>query len=505
MNEEGIFRIVKKGYAITLITLISRPLGYVREAVQAYTFGATALVDSFILAFNFPELVQTLFFSGAASYFLVPISTKYSKDQRTFSLVYSTFINVAFILTILVTVILFFLSSGIIDIIAPGFSPEQRLITRNLFLIMLPVITLHGLLSVMKSFLNARDHYVGPELSGILWNLAFIFSCIGLSARFGIYSLALGVTFGSLLQVLIQYPFLKKQRIEYSPTILKDHESLKEAKRLFFGAFLAASILPINSFVDRVIGSFLPEGHVASLSYAFRIFILPVSLFAVPVYTVSFTRISSLYHSREFKGLFRELDNSIVLLFLTLLPSTVLLCFLSEELVEILYKRGEFGETETYLTSRALLGYSFGMGFYALSVLLVRTFNAIHDTKTPALVGIISILVNVALDIVLMIPLKNLGISLATSLVSLFNSMILFNLWKKKTGYRLGRETKWLLLKSLILSSSFGLGIFVLKASIDGSLKRVGMAIILLAILYLSFFGGYFIRLIKRRETDLSL
>lgn len=499
MKEDGILRIVKKGYAITLITLISRPLGYVREAVQAYTFGATALVDSFILAFNLPELIQTLFFSGAASYFLVPISTRYSADQRTFSDVYSTFLNVTIIVTSLAGLILFFLSGFLLDLIAPGFSKEQKVLTINLFLIMLPVITLHGILSVMKSFLNAKDHYVGPEISGIVWNLAFILSCILLSKRLGIYSLALGVTFGSLLQVVTQYPFLKKHRIRYSLTILREHESLKEAKRLFLGALLSASILPINGFVDRVIGSFLPEGHVSSLSYAFRIFILPVSLFAVPIYTVSFTRISSLYHNGEMKTLFRELDNSMILLLITLVPSSLILCLLREEIVEVLYRRGAFGFLETQLTSRALLGYSLGIPFYAFSLLFVRTFNALHDTRTPAFSGLLSIFLNAILDILLMIPFKNLGISLATSLVSVFNFSILLFLLKKRTGYRLEERTKKIVVLCALTGSMVFLGVLWIKFLFFKSLTRIALTLILVGLVYLISFRKDLKGIVRKR------
>ncbi|RPJ01997.1 MAG: hypothetical protein EHM36_12915, partial [Deltaproteobacteria bacterium] len=87
--------IVRKGSVITFITLLSRPLGYVREAVQAYLFGATALVDAFIVAFNFPELVQTLFFTGATSAFLIPVCTRYMHDDREYSEIFSTFINLS--------------------------------------------------------------------------------------------------------------------------------------------------------------------------------------------------------------------------------------------------------------------------------------------------------------------------------------------------------------------------------------------------------------------------
>ena len=156
--------IIKKGSVITMITLISRPLGFVREAIQAYLFGATLLVDAFIVAFNFPELIQTLFFSGATSAFLVPVCSKYLHDDKDYSAIYSTFINLSIIITIFISLIFFIFSATIVDLIAPGFNPEAKDITKKLFIIMIPVISIHTILSVMKAFLNAKEHFAAPEM-----------------------------------------------------------------------------------------------------------------------------------------------------------------------------------------------------------------------------------------------------------------------------------------------------------------------------------------------------
>lgn len=122
--------IIKKGSIITIITLISRPIGYVREAIQAYLFGATFLVDAFIVAFNFPELIQTLFLSAATSAFLVPICTKYLHNDEEYSKIYSTFINISIIITLFISVLFLIFSGALTHIIAPGFSPEAKGVTK---------------------------------------------------------------------------------------------------------------------------------------------------------------------------------------------------------------------------------------------------------------------------------------------------------------------------------------------------------------------------------------
>ena len=479
--------------------MISRPIGYVREAIQAYLFGATLLVDAFIVAFNFPELIQTLFFSGATSAFLVPVCTKYIKNDTVYSEIYSTFINISIIITLFFSTIFLIFSSTITGLIAPGFSPEAKKITQYLFMIMIPVISFHTILSIMKAFLNAKEHFAAPEFSGILWNCVFILSAVTLSSKIGIYSLAVGATLGSILQIIIQFPYIRKFNIRYSPVLSLNHPAIHEAKKLFTGALIATSIVPINSFIGRIIGSYLPPGEVASLSYAFRIFILPFSLFAVPVYTVMFSKISKFYHDKQWHDIFAHTDSSIILLCVTLIPSTVLLCTTGDECVKILYERGAFTFKDTALTSRALLGYSAGLIFYALSISFVRIFNALHDMKTPALVGLSSIALNAILAYGLMVPFKNLGISLATSIVSLCNFVFLFLLLKKKTGYVPGHAALKAIGKSLLAGFILFFMIMGVKAVFIGKTYiSLTLSLTLTAVIYGFFFKDYYKGRLKR-------
>jgi putative peptidoglycan lipid II flippase len=479
--------------------MISRPLGYIREAIQAYLFGATLLVDAFIVAFNFPELIQTLFFSGATSAFLVPVCVRYMRDNDDYSLIYSSFINLAIIITVSISLFFLAFSHGIINIIAPGFTPEAKQITKILFIIMLPVISLHTILSVIKAFLNAKEHFAAPELSGIIWNIAFILSAVFLREKLGIYSLAVGASVGSFLQIAMQIPYLRQFKIRYTLKLNLKHPALMEAKNLFTGALIATSIVPINSFVGRVIASYLPHGEVAALSYAFRIFILPFSLFAVPIYTVMFTKLSKLFHDRDWQGINTHIDSSIVLIAITLIPCTILLCSVGDATISLLYQRGAFTIQDTLMTNRALFGYSVGLIFYALSISFVRVFNSLHDMKTPAIVGITSILINAILASILMVPLKNLGISLATSIVSFYNFVILYVLLKKKIGYSMKRGTIRVISRSLVSGIILLLSIFLFRQFVtENAYPLLGTSIVLTLIIYGFFFKNYYLSLLKK-------
>lgn len=472
-----------------------------REAVQAYLFGATLLVDAFVISFNFPEMIQTLFFSGATSAFLIPVCSRYLEDREEFSRIYSLFMNVAIIITALVSIVLLAASGPVMQLIDPGATTEGRYVARYLFIIMIPVIPLHAMLSVMKAFLNAREHFAAPELSGIIWNIIFILAALTISGTIGIYSLAVGVTLGAVAQVLLQIPYLRSFGIRYEMRLPLNHPSLNEAKRLFTGALIATSVVPINSFVGRTIASYLPAGNVASLAYAFRIFILPFSLFAVPIYTVLFSKLSRLFHEEDWQGINAHVDSSLVLACVTLIPSTIFLCAAGDVLVRLLYQRGAFTIEGTLLTYRALSGYSLGLIFYALSIYFVRIFNARHDMKTPAIVGLSSIALNAILAYLLMMPLGNLGIALATSIVSFYNFSVLYLLYRRKTDYRPSRKTKEEVVRSLIAGAIVALLLLGLRKIMPGrpyAFFALGCSITVAV--YGLFFKSYYLAFLRRRQ-----
>lgn len=480
---------------------MSRPLGFLREAIQAYLFGATLLVDAFVISFNFPEMVHTLFFSGATSAFLIPVCSRYLDDRAEFSRVYSLFMNVAVIVTGLVSIILLVASGPVMQLIAPGFSLEGRHVARFLFIVMIPVIPLHAMLSVMKAFLNAREHFAAPELSGIAWNVIFILAALALSGTIGIYSLAVGVSAAAVAQVLLQIPYLRSHGIHYQMRLPLDHPALREAKTLFTGALIATSVVPINSFVGRIVASYLPAGEVASLAYAFRIFLFPSSLFAVPIYTVLFSKLSRLYHEEDWQGINAHVDSSLVLVCITLIPSTIFLCIAGDVLVKLLYQRGAFAAKDTLMTYRALSGYSAGLIFYALSISFVRIFNARHDMKTPAIVGLTSIGLNAILAYLLMMPLGNLGVALATSIVSFYNFFVLYLLYKRKTDYRPSRQTKKEIAQSLIAGAFVALLLVGLRKVLPGRpYAFFALGILITVAVYGLVFKSYYLAFLRRRQ-----
>lgn len=434
-SADSRWRLVRRGRPIVLATLLSRPLGFLREAVQAALFGASRLTDAFLVAYNVPEMLQTLFFSGVLSNFFVPVITRYRTHKEELNTVFSLAFNGAFGIALVLAGVCYLAAPGILSVAAPGLGEADHQLAVFLFRLMLPMLVLHCLLAVVKGTLNSLDHYAMPEYAGVFFNLVMIGCALALSGSYGITSLAIGVVAGSIVQLGVQIPALARAGIRYRPTFTLRHPALREMGGLVFGAFIATAVVPINAFVARALASTLPAGSISALAYAFRIFLLPVSLFAVPVYTVLLTDLSAVHNAEGAEQEFKDKATAgLSLLFAVALPATAVLVGLATPITRLLYERGQFMPEDAVLTSQALMAYGVGTLAYGTSQIMVRLFNATKDTRTPAVVGVASIAVNGIGGWLLMQVWGHWGIALMISLVSGVNTVILYLIFRHRRG-----------------------------------------------------------------------
>ncbi|MBI3798282.1 MAG: murein biosynthesis integral membrane protein MurJ [Deltaproteobacteria bacterium] len=488
--------LARKGLPILFATLLSRPLGFVREAVQAALFGASRLTDAFVVAYNLPEMIQTLFFTGILSNFFVPVITRYREQKEELSEVFSIALNGALLLALVLVSVCYVAAPWLITLAAPGLVGTDYQLTVFLFRFMLPALVLDCLLAVMKGTLNSLDHYAMPEYSGVFFNLVMIASALWLSGTYGITSLAIGVVVGTLMQLVVQIPALARKGIRYRLTFAFGHPALREMGGLAFGAFIATAVVPLNAFVSRALASTLPAGSISALAYAFRVFLLPVSLFAVPVYTVLLTDLSAAQHRGTQETFKQQVTAGLSLLFTVSLPATAILVALANPITRLLFERGRFTAADVILTSQALMAYGVGTLAYGTSQVMVRLFNATKDTRTPAWVGVGSLAVNVGGGWLLMQIWGHWGIALVTSVVSYLNTAVLYAIFR----YRHGPLDEALLARRfithLLLAVSLGMCLFVLSRSLTvapGSLMTLARLFHLAVIMMVG--GGLYLGL----------
>ena len=433
-------RVIKAAGVVGAATLLSRMLGYIRDAVIAWYFGAGLNSDAFIAAFRIPNLLRKLLGEGSISNAFVPVLTDYLADDgkdEAFRLARSALWVFSIILAI-VSICGIILSPLIVKIIAPGFidSPGKVSLTIVLTRIMFPYIFFIGLVALCMGILNVFGHFATPALAPVLLNLAMIASVFFLCPRFSqpVLGLAIGVMVGGVLQLVFQLPAMVRKGFIFRQKASISHPGLKKIGRLMPPVIIGGAVYQINVMVGTLLGSFLQEGRVTVLYFADRLVQFPLGVFAIAAATAVLPSLSRQAASND-TAAFKDTFNYAVrfTLFLTI-PSMVGLIILREPIVALLFQRGEFSLQAARLTVRALLYYAIGLWAFSAVRIVAATFFALKDTRTPVVMATVSILANMALGIILMKPLDHAGLALATSLASILNLGLLVHALRKKLG-----------------------------------------------------------------------
>jgi len=516
MSENS--RVTRAAGVIGAATFLSRVFGFIRDMAVAWFFGAGISSDAFFVAFRIPNLLRRLFAEGSLSISFIPVFTEYIETQgkeEAFRLGRCA-LNVLSLILIGISLLGIIFSPIIVRIIAPGFAdtPEKLSLTVLLTRIMFPYVFFICIAALLMGILNALGHFAAPALAPVFLNLAMIFSifCISPYMAEPVTGLALGVLIGGVLQLLLQIPFMIKKGFRFREPDLSSrisgsfsHPGLKRIGILMGPAVLGATVYQINIVIGTLLASLLPEGSVSYLYYADRLVEFPLGIFAIAAATAVLPSLSKQAAAKDFEALGDTFAYSMNLVFFITIPAMAGLIVLREPIVALLFGRGAFDKESIRMTADALLYYSVGLWAFSAVRILVSTFYALQDTKTPMLTAIISIIANVLFSVLLMGPLKHGGLALATSLASMLNLCLLVRGLKPKIG---GLEWKNIIkpaCKSIVCSVMMAIGVRLTASLIipagNKSLTLLfsGLVISIIAgfVLY-----GVFSYLMKSRELE---
>ncbi len=422
-------------------TFLSRIFGFIRDMVIASVFGAGLSADAFFVAFRIPNLLRRLFAEGSLSITFVPVFSEYltnSGQNEAFRLARSA-VRTLTVLLILVALGGILLSPLIVRLIAPGFSatPGKLALTVTLTRMIFPYIFFIGLVALFMGILNVLGHFAAPALAPVCLNIAMIGS-VFLIAPFmsdPVTGLAIGVIIGGILQLLLQVPFLIKQGFIFWKKASFYHPGLKKIGVLMLPTILGAAVYQINILVGTLLASLLPQGSVSYLYYADRLVQFPLGIFAIAIATAVLPTLSRQAAAKDMDGLNETFAYALRLVLFITVPAMIGLIVLREPIVALLFKRGAFDAATVRQTADALLYYCFGLWAFSAVRVVVSTFYALQDTRTPVRIAIIAITANIILGIILMKPLAHGGLALATSLSSILNLVLLISVLRQRLSF----------------------------------------------------------------------
>ncbi|TES89667.1 MAG: murein biosynthesis integral membrane protein MurJ [Anaerolineales bacterium] len=449
--------------------VLSNLVGLVRRALEARVFGTSAVYDAFNAADRLPDILFMLVAGGALASAFIPTFTEFlEKDDRNGAWrLASSIVNLVVLILTLFSAACWVLAPQIVaNILAPDFSPEQQALTVELLRILLLTPVIFGVSGLVMGVLNTHQSFLVPALAPtMLWS-GMIVGVLFIVPQMGIHGLAWGKVLGAGMHFAIQVPgLLKLPKRKYVPTLGLKIPSVREVGRLMAPRLLGVSVVQLNFLVNTIIASGLPEGSLTSINVAFAVMTMPqvviaqaISIAALPTFSAQIAR-----------GKPDEMRRSLALtirgiLFLSL-PAMMGLILLRTPVVSMLFQRGEFGAHSVELTTWALLWYTVGLVGHSLVEIVSRAFYALHDTKTPVLVGMAAMTLNVVFS--LTFPgiferygwMPHGGLALANSLATSLEMVVLLWLMNRRLRGLEGHHVLTGTVKSLLATVGMSAGL----------------------------------------------
>jgi len=383
---------------LAISTLISRLLGLIRDRVLAGRFGAGEELDVYFAAFRIPDFVFGILIMAGISAVFLPIFSEYFKKGAAEGWKFaSNVLNCFLILLIFICGLLAIFAPLVVKFVAPGFGQEQESLIIPLTRIMLLSPIFFGLSFIFSGVAHYFSRFLFYSIAPILYNLSLIFGVLFLVPVFGLQGLAYGVVLGAFLHWLIQVPAVKMSGFRYSLTFNFQHSGMLKLFKLMIPRAIGAAAYQINLIVITAIASTLAIGSIAIFNFSNNLQLLPIGLIGVSFAVAAFPALSRA-RADGIKEKFLEIFYSTFrqILFL-IIPCSLLIFILRAQLVRLVLGTGEFGWLETRLTAASLGVFClaiFASGFFPF---LVRVFYSFQDTKTPVVIGLFSMVLNIIL------------------------------------------------------------------------------------------------------------
>jgi len=457
-------RIARNAAVVAGATLVSRILGFVRDIIVAFALGAGLFADAFFVAFRIPNLLRRLFGEGSLTMAFIPIYSRLMEEEGEEAARAMARSAAAWLAAVLIgiTVIVELLAQPLTMAIAPGFldNHAQFAVTVDLVRICFPYVVLICGVALCMGILNSRNHFLAPALAPVALNVSLIGSALfGYFAGYNVaYCMAYGVLVGGAAQWLLQQPFLVRTGFSWRGPWSWRNKGVARMGMLMLPTVFGAAVYQLNILLGTLLASFLPVGSVSYLYYADRLVQFPLGVFGIAISTAALPSLSRLAAKAEMAEYDEALSASLGLTLFISLPAAAGLIGLAGPVIGLLFERGAFTPEAVAATANALVAYSVGLPFIALSRPLVAGFYALEDTRTPVKIAVLCLVSNIGLGVLLMQPLAHVGLALAVSASSLLNFGLLYVLLCRKRASSLlpmGAALRILLLSALIGGGAF--------------------------------------------------
>ena len=437
--------ILSSALILSAMMIVSRVFGFIRYRTLATYFTKEEL-DIFLASFRIPDFVFELLIAGAISSVFIPFYIKYKKGEKgEFEANVSSIINLLLTSLFVLTLFLFVTAGFIIPKITPGFDTEtlQLVIqlSQILLLTQLPLLVIGNIVSAVG---QANKIFIITAAAPVLYNIGIIGGTILFAQKFWLFGPIIGVLVGALLFFLVQLPVISITRFRFIPFIFKKM-ALIEYSRLFIPRLFSVMTAQIDVTIDLTLSTLLGSGNYTVFFFAQSLQLLPISVVGMAYGQASVPYFAELFKENKIGEIKRLVVDSVLQLFYLVIPFSIFMIFARTPLVRLVFGGPKFDWAGTNLTAVTLSFFAISIPAHTIFYFLTRVFYAMHDTKTPLYINIVSIAINTLISVmsVLVFHLPVWSLAIAFSIGMIFNVILHFIfLYKKVGGYDVAKLVK---------------------------------------------------------------
>ena len=395
---------------------LSRVLGFVRDRVIAHWFGTSEFADAWRAALRTPNVIQNLLGEGTLSASFIPVYAEFLEEGRAEDA--GRFAGAALgILTVVafgLALVGVAVAPWLVGLFFFEWSPEKQALTVELVRILFPMTAVLVVSAWALGVLNSHRRFFVSYTAPVFWSLAQIAAVLGgalwfaLGQRDLVVALAWGARAGGGLQLGVQLPFVARHLRGFRLSLGRGVAGVAEAVRNFVPVVAARGVVNLSGWADVILAAMLAEGAVALLGYAQTFYLLPISLFGMSVAASELPELSRMRGEGR-RILADRVARALTTVSFFLIPSVVGYLLLGDVVVAALFETGAFGTVQSLATWAVLAGYALGLAASARSRVLSSAFYALRDTKTPARIATLRVVVSATVGVALMFPLDGYG------------------------------------------------------------------------------------------------
>lgn len=489
---------IRGATVILIVTLfLSNILGLVRDHYLAQKI-PTTILDAYYAAFRIPDLVFNIMILGAITASFIPVFSKYISNKKIKDgwHIANSFLNISAVLIVICLIILWFIMPYIIPLLVPDFDLEKQKLTLNLSRIILLSPIFFTLSYIFGAILNSFKRFFIYSLAPLIYNFCIIVATIFFADTIGVYGVVYGVLVGAFLHMLIQLIQLVRMGFKYSFSFDYRNKDVRKIFVMMIPRAIGLGASQMMLIVYTAIASTLAAGSVAIYNLADNIQTMPTVVFGISLATAIFPTLTEHFNLRKLPEFSSHVYKSVKSIAYILIPFSIAMILLRAQIIRLILGSGYFGWNETILAYNTLAFFAISLFFQGLIPLFARSFYAMHNTKTPTVISIISVVLGIILAYFFAPTMGVQGLALSFSIASIFSAITMYlyleNYVKELKTHR--KKLAIYLFKIVVGSLVMGITLQIIKTLLGnyfdlnrfwGVLTQAGISFILATLVYI--------------------